>query len=368
MNHSRVTENENAATEEMLVGRRRLLLGVGGVAAAAVFGAGVAGAQGKAIESRNIRVGIGPDFGTSGHAVIALEKGFFKEAGFEKVEMKIFAAGLVQLEALAAGGIDIALPTQTPVFSLRSAGVPVVVFSSLTAYNESLALVARKEANIRKPVDFYGKKIGVLKGSGAEMMVNAFIKHYKLDGTKIPTVTLAPPEQMSAIATGAVDAICVWQPWVYQASQKIPVDIVSTGATSHFSENRGERVTLDWTRGLSATLGPFIKKNPGTIEAFVRALAMAQSYITNPKNFDDVNVTFSRFHNQSTDANAVIIKGYGPSLAFDKRFLEDLVEVQDFLIQSGRVKKKTEPADILYADALRKIDPQLVSIDARWKR
>ncbi|MCC7040389.1 MAG: ABC transporter substrate-binding protein [Burkholderiales bacterium] len=359
---------KNTDREGIVESRRRLLLGAGGVAAASMLRSGLVDAQKNNLEARSIKVGIGPDFGTSGHAVIALEKGFFKSVGFEKVEMKIFAAGLVQLEALAAGGIDIALPTQTPVFSLRSAGVPVVVFSSLAAYNESLGLVARKELNIKRPSDFYGKKIGVLKGSGAEMMVNAFIKHYNLDTSKIATVNLAPPEQMSAIATGAVDAICVWQPWVYQASQKIPVDIVSTGATSHFAENRGERVTLDWTRGLAATLGPFIQKHPGTIDAFVQALAMAQSYVASPKNFDDVNTTFSRFHNQSTEANAVIIRGYGPSLAFDKRFLEDLVEVQDFLIQSGRVKKKTEPADILYGNALRKIDPQLVSIEARWKR
>ena len=198
-------------------------------------------------------------------------------------------------------------------------------------------------------------------------MVNAFIKHYKLDAAKIPTVTLAPPEQMSAIATGAVDAICVWQPWVYQASQKIPVDIVSTGATSYFAANRGEKVTLDWTRGMAATLGPFLHKNPGTIDAFVQALVKAQAYIVNPANFADVNTIFSKYHNQSLEANAVIIKGYGPSLAFDARFLNDIVEVQDFLIQSGRVKKKVEPTNLLYGGALRKVDPKLVSIDTSWK-
>lgn len=355
-------------TPAIAADRRRFLAQVGGVVAAATLGAaGGARAQGKAVESKTIKVGIGPDFGTSGHAVIALEKGYFKEAGFDGVEMKVFPAGLVQLEALAAGGIDIALPTQTPVLSLSSAGVPIVIFSSIAAYNESLAIVARKDANIKAPTDFYGKKIGVLKGSGAEMMVNAFIKHYKLDASKILTVTLAPPEQMSAIATGAVDAICVWQPWVYQASQKVPVDIVSTGATSHFAANNGERVTLDWTRGMATTLGPYLRKNVGTIDAFVRALAKAQTYITNPANYNDVVAVFSKFHNQSVEANAAIIKGYGPSLAFDKRFLDDIVEVQDFLLQSGRVKKRTDPPSLLYPGALRALDPKLVSVDARWK-
>jgi hypothetical protein len=65
--------------------------------------------------------------------------------------------------------------------------------------------------------------------------------------------------------------------------------------------------------------------------------------------------------------NAVVIKTYGPSIALDQRFLNDIDEVQDFLLQSGRQRKKIDVADIIYGAPLEKIDPSLVTIEAKWK-
>ena len=39
---------------------------------------------------------------------------YFSEQGLTKVELKSFSAGLVQVEALAAGSIDISMPAQAP--------------------------------------------------------------------------------------------------------------------------------------------------------------------------------------------------------------------------------------------------------------
>ena len=135
-------------------------------------------------EKKSIQIGIGPDFGTSGHAVIALEKGYFKDEGFDEVELKKFSAGLVQVEALAAGSLDLAMPAQAPVLTARSNGIPTIVLSSLAAYNDTLAVAVRADKHVKNPTDLYGLKLGVFKGSGAEMMVNALIAHYKLDPSR----------------------------------------------------------------------------------------------------------------------------------------------------------------------------------------
>lgn len=345
----------------MSLNRRTLLQG----AAACLVAPAAALAQEKP-EKASLTIGIGPDFGTSGSAVIALQKGFFKAEGLERVELKSFAAGLVQVEALAAGGLDMAMPTQAPILTARSNGVPIILFASVAAYNDSLALVVRGGKSVTRPTDLYGLKIGVLKGSGAEMMVNALIKHYKLDTSKIETVNLAPPEQLSSLSTAAIDAICVWQPWVFQATQS-KGKIVHTGTQSFFATNRGEKVTVDWTRGLCCALERFIRSAPRTIDATVRALVKAQEFIANETNFAEVNAIFSKYHNQPMEMNAVVIKTFSPSVALDRRFVADIEEVQEFLLQSGRLRKKVEVASILYGEPLRKIDPKLVSVETRWK-
>lgn len=345
----------------LLIDRRSVMLG----AAATLALPATAWAQGKP-EKTSLTIGIGPDFGTSGSAVIALEKGYFREEGLENIALKTFPAGLVQVEALVAGGLDMAMPTQAPILTARSNGVPIVLIASVAAYNDSLALVIRDGKTVEKPTDLYGLKIGVLKGSGAEMMVNAIIKHYKLDAGKIETVNLAPPEQLSSLSTGAIDAICVWQPWVFQAT-RAKGTIVHTGTESRFAANKGEKVTVDWTRGLCCALERFIKSNPRTIDATVRALVKAQNFIADAGNFAEVNAIFSKYHNQSPEMNSVVIKTFGPSVALDQRFVTDIGEVQDFLLQSGRMKRKIDVASILYGEPLRKIDPKLVSVDTKWK-
>jgi ABC-type nitrate/sulfonate/bicarbonate transport system substrate-binding protein len=345
----------------LTVNRRRLLQS----AVASLIAPSVAFADAKP-EKSSLAIGIGPDFGTSGSAVIALQKGYFKAQGLDDVELKSFPAGLVQVEALTAGGLDMAMPTQAPILTARANGVPLILFASVAAYNNSLALVIRDGLPVKNPTDLYGLKIGVLKGSGAEMMVNAIIKEYKLDASKIETVNLAPPEQLSSLATAAVDAICVWQPWVYQATQS-KAKIVHTGTQSFFAQNQGQKVIVDWTRGLCCTMERFAKTNPITIDAVVSGLAQAQKFIADDSNFGEVNRIFSKFQNQSEQMNAVVIKTYGPSIALDQRFLNDIDEVQDFLLQSGRQRKKIDVADIIYGAPLEKIDPSLVTIEAKWK-
>src|SRR3546814_14386562 len=81
---------------------------------------------------------------------------------------------------------------------------------------------------------------------------------------KSQLVHLAQPEQLSSLATGAIDGVCFWQPWVQLAGKKISVDVVHTGAHSYFAGNDGKAVKVDVTRGIIAASAPFVKANPKT--------------------------------------------------------------------------------------------------------
>src|SRR3546814_17881466 len=89
-------------------------------------------------------------------------------------------------------------------------------------------------------------------------MVANLAKNYGLDMAKIQLVNLASPEQLSSLATGAIDGVCVWQPWVQLAGKKISVDVVHTGAHSYFAGNDGKAVKVDVTRGIIAASATFV--------------------------------------------------------------------------------------------------------------
>lgn len=324
-------------------------------------------ARAQAVEQREISIAVGPDWGTGGHAVIALQKGYFAAEGIQKVNLKVFPAGLVQLEALAAGGVDLANPAQTPVFTLRQAGIPIIVLSSLAAYHDSVAVAMRKEAKVAEPTDLYGKKIGLLKGSGSELMLTGLIREYKLDASKIQVVSLAPPEQLASLSSGAIDGICVWQPWVYQAGQKAAVDIVHTGATSHFASSKGKRAVIDFTRGVLTTTERYASANPNTIAAVMRAYAKAHAFAMNSANFDERLKLFSAQFNQQEADNRVILPGYFTTLALDADYVRDMDAIQDFLVSTGRLKQKLNLTTLTFGAPLKKANPDWVSIPVREK-
>src|SRR3546814_16058962 len=101
-------------------------------------------------------------------------------------------------------------------------------------------------------------------------MVANLAKHYGLDMAKIQLVNLAPPEQLSSLATGAIDGVCVWQPWVQLAGKKISVDVVHTGAHSSFAGTDGKAVNVDVTRGINPDSAPLVKANTNTNNALMR--------------------------------------------------------------------------------------------------
>ncbi|NGM86117.1 ABC transporter substrate-binding protein [Parapusillimonas sp. SGNA-6] len=312
-------------------------------------------------KSSKVSIGIGADWGTSGHAVIALHKGFLKAEGLN-AELKYFPAGALQAEALAAGAIDVSNPTQAPIISLRAAGFPVVVLSSLTEYRDSHVLLTRADKKVREPQQLEGLKIGLLKGSSIELMMDTLFEHYGVTGSKVEMVNLAPPQAVAGLATGAVDGICVWQPWVHQAMQKIPSEIVHTGAHSRFKSNEGQAVRVDFTRAILTTSEMFVKRNPEVVDALMRAYARAQAFVSDERNFEEMVSIFSDHHKQDPQVNKVILKDPLSTLALDASYVEDINRLQRFLLRTGRIKKEVDLGKLTITGPLSKIDPKWVSI------
>lgn len=339
--------------------RRRLLATT--VAAAAFSSFPLGTAMAKPLEKSRVTIGIGADWGTSGHAVIALQKGFFEAEGLE-MDVKYFPAGALQAEALAARAIDICNPTQAPIISLRAAGFPVVVLSSLTEYRDSHVLIVRSDKQVTEPKHLEGLKIGLLKGSSIELMMDTVLSHYEVDASKVDTVNLAPPQAVAGLASGAVDGICVWQPWVHQAMQKIPSTIIHTGAHSHFKNNQGEAVRVDFTRALLATSEFFARGNPDTVDALMRSYARAQAFVSDNSNFDEVVALFSDYHKQDAEVNASILKDPVSTLGLDANYIEDMTRLQEFLLKSGRIKKMLDLNELTLTGPLSNVDPKWVSM------
>ena len=318
-----------------------------------------AAAQG-APERSEITIGIGPDWAAGGHAVLALQKGYFKEEGLTKVNLRSFQAGQLQLEAMASDSVDFANPAQGPVLTLRGNGLPIVVLASTTITDGAIGVAILKSAQVTNPKQLEGLKIGVLKGTSAEHMLLLLAKHYGLDPSKIQMVNLPPPAQLASLSTGAIDGVAVWQPWLYLAGKKVDSDIVHTGTVSGFRSNRGEKVRIDHTRNLLVASEQFVRTNPSTVAAVLRAYAKAQQFVSNPRNFDEWVAVFSSYHKQDAEVNKTIFTQFTSTLALDGAYFADMNAMAEFLTSTGRLRNKVSLSDLTYSAPLAKINASLV--------
>lgn len=310
--------------------------------------------------NKNVSAGIGPDIGTAIHAVIALKKNFFVEEGLN-VELKKFAAGLVQVEALAAGNLDFAVPAQSPVISLRSAGIPIVILANTATWSGAFGLVVRADSKIANAKDLAGKKIAMLKGSTGELMFRAILDTYGIKQSEVESLTMQPPTMVSALLSKSIDGIVTWEPWIQQAVNAGGI-LRHTGNTSLFEDSKGKKVKVDWTRTVLVTQEQTIKSNPQTVDAFVRAFVKAQNFVSDPKNRDEVIKIFAEYQNQDPNEVALQFQKFDVNMRLDSDFVDGMQKPLDFLNSLGRIKKKVTVREFVHPMSLQKVRPDWVSI------
>ena len=343
--------------------RRKLMIGAA-AAGAAGLAPGLARAQG-APEITTLELGFGLDPVFAPH-ILAMSKGWLREAGFTKVDTKSFTSGALAGEALISGQIHLWTPGNLPPISMVANDVPVVVLGTNCIATEADNLVARKDANIRKPDDLYGIKIGLLAGSSASAMLHNIAKRYGLDEKRLQPVNLPPPEQLAGLKSGAVQALLCWQPWGHNALAA-GGELIHSGTTSFFEMNKGQKVQVSATRSIFVVSKDFARKNPNATRALMAALVRGQKYAADPANRAEVLALVAQETRQDRALVEAIWGQYRFDPAIGEAYVADMRAMASFLVASGRMKSEGDPMDYTYTAPVAAADPALVAIPGKAK-
>lgn len=316
-------------------------------------------------EISTISLGFGVDPPFAPH-VVAIEKGWFQEAGFENVETKTFTAGALAGEALAAGEIQLWTPGNVPPISMRHNALPIVVLgTNSVAYIEHT--VVRSDAGVTTPEDLYNIRIGLLEGSTASAVLNNLAAHYGLDASRFQVVNLPPPEQLTSMINNETQALVAWQPWPYRASQELEVDFVNNGRVSGFPQDAGELVQTSHTRSVWVASEDFVRNNPNAANAMMKVMLRAQAYVANPANRAEVIRLFSEFQEQQIADNEAIWDDYIFDPSFGESYVNDMQAYTDFLAAAGRISDPQSPMSYTYTGYVEEFRPNLVTVQGTWQ-
>jgi len=149
---------------------------------------------------------------------VAIEKGWFKEAGLDvKFEWFDYVASM---DAFAAGKIDIVGMTNGDTLVTGSTGAKSVIFLLNDYSNGNDMIIAKPGINSIK--ELKGKKIGVEIGFVDHLLLLNALKKNGLTESDVELVNVPTNETPQVLASGQVDAIGAWQPSSGIALKMVP--------------------------------------------------------------------------------------------------------------------------------------------------
>jgi ABC-type nitrate/sulfonate/bicarbonate transport system substrate-binding protein len=334
-------------------------------AAAAIAAPAIVNAQAKP-EVSKLGIGFGLDPVFAPH-IVAMEKGWLREAGFAEIATPSFTSGALAGEALIADQIQLWTPGNLPPISMANSGVPAVVLGTNCIATQAEQLIVRNDANVTTPEDLYKIRIGLLAGSTASATLHILAKHYKLDESKLQIVNMPPPEQLAGLTNNNIQALLCWQPWAHNALRLGNTTMLHSGTTSGFAANKGAKVQVSATRSLFVASESFVRKNPIATRTLMGILVRGQKYVANPANRAEVIDLVAQRTRQDKALVDAIWGDYDFNPAFDDAYVADMDSLGAYLVASGRLRNVRAPLDYTFTDPVAAADPALVKRAGRWK-
>src|SRR5262249_8150399 len=198
------------------------------------------------------------------------------------------------------------------------------------------------------------------KGASVTMAIQAMAKDTGVDFSKLQFVNLAPPDCVTALAKGDIDAMAGWAPWVFNA-------VKQAGGKFYFSGNKsaipGKEGQVDWIlvhAGVVAS-GKMLKENPNMLKAVLRALEKATDTINTNREAAVKIVAREMKLDEGLARDIMALNIY--SMETNEKIARGMGDFIDFLYSLDRIKQKFPADQVLYTKLLEEVDPKLV----RWK-
>lgn len=212
--------------------------------------------------------------------IIAQEKGYFKKQNIDLEITNLTGSGPIA-EALASHNLDMGNVAPTTAMLAISKGAKFRLISgleyTLVAKSgrpwEAVSVVVRQGEGIKSLQDLRGKRIAVNDiGSIYNYLLRYHFKKFGFDLKRDLIVVPIPFSQMAgALVQKQVDAAAATYDGIYQARQRIPLDVVATHTSL-------EGIDIGLTSAVAVN-NEFLSKNPDAVVRFLKAMLEAREWI-----------------------------------------------------------------------------------------
>jgi NitT/TauT family transport system substrate-binding protein len=204
---------------------------------------------------------------------IAIQKGWFKEAGVE-VDFKWFEY-VPSMDAYAAGKVDAVAVTNGDALVTGSSGAPskCIVANDYSSGNDMVVA----KPGIKSVAELKGKKIGVEVGFVSHLLLLKALESAKLEEKDVTLVNVPTDQTPQTLKSGGADAIVAWQPNSGQALKEVP------GSTAIFTSKDSKGLIYDLLCVNPKSLGERRADWKKVVEVWFKVA----DFLADPKNADE---------------------------------------------------------------------------------
>ena len=331
-------ENRNRA------GRRRILIGLGTVAA--VTGLGGALWMRRATAERDRLVVADGRQVSSALFYIALTNGYFAEEGLD-IDLQSHSFSRRAMEALMEGKADLAMSSEVPIMHALADGHALKVVANIQTSDRDMAILARRDRGISGADDLAGKTVGYIARTNGHVFLDLFLAAHGLTGL-VTAVAVKPEDLVARLVAGTLDAVSSWTAIRLAAVPKL-ADTVTITAPTVYIECWGVAVTttvaLRHRRALERLMRGLLRAERLAAEEPARAIASVATHL-----------------GQSRDDIATLWPQYDFAVYLSQTFLLNLENAARSERRADADPSKVDYSRVFDTAALRSVDARRVSL------
>lgn len=255
--------------------------------------------------------------GAHAHYLIPIEKGWYKEMGFDKIEVLSGGEVASPIKLLALGKVDFLRIEMPGLISARLQGLPVRAIAA-ECQSTPTSFISLKKTGINGPKDLPGHTIGIRVGDDNDYTLRALLQIWQKDGTltkeQVDTIKIIPTGfSLEPLLAGTID---VYPAWFSDTTVKARMQ------GFELNEIKARDYGF-WTySAVTVTTDTMIKEHPVVVKDFLRATMKGMYYMLDPANDQEVmDITMKYAEEKNREFN-----------------LENLRLTREFLMESPDTK------------------------------
>jgi len=149
---------------------------------------------------------------------VAAQRGYFRDEGLD-VQLDDCIGGQRCLRRVLDGQADFAATSEMPVVLHAFERGDVAILATIANASDNLKLLARKASGVTRGEQLSGRNVGVIINTAGQYMLETHLFNIGVDPRRVNMVPMQAEDMLPALRDGRVDAVCVWEPYAWQALQ-----------------------------------------------------------------------------------------------------------------------------------------------------